>query len=486
MEPLFHLFEKLTGARPSQHKLLTGSGSNRVYYRLWLNNTSYIGVQGNQVKENKAFIAIAQCMQQAGINAPHVLAVSEDALYYITTDLGDQSLFFDYIAKGFDDTTTQLLHQTVAALPKIQFEVAKRLDFSTCYPQSCFDKRTVLWDLNYFKYEFLKPSGIEFDEALLEDDFEKMAIDLLSAGADAFMYRDFQSRNVMIANKEPYFIDFQGGRKGPIYYDLVSFIFQAKAGIPATLRQQLITSYQQALQPYLSIENSEFNKQVGLFALFRTLQVLGAYGFRGLIEQKAHFIGSIPYAIGNLKELVATYSYADYPYLLEVIEQLIQHYQPTQLPPGINTQQLCVDVYSFSYKKGIPTDYSGNGGGFVFDCRAIHNPGKYEPYKKLTGLDQEVIDFLEDDGEIIEFMNHVYALADPAVERYIKRGFTHLQFSFGCTGGQHRSVYGAQHLAEHLAHKFGVQVRLQHRERNIQQLFNIDPTLWKPLFLQQD
>ncbi len=478
MEPLFHLFEKFTGARPSQHKLLTGSGSNRVYYRLWLDNTtSYIGVQGNQVKENKAFIAIADCMQQAGIDAPQVLAVSEDAMYYITTDLGDQSLFFDYIAKGFDATTTQLLHQTIAALPKIQFEVAKRLNFSVCYPQSTFDKRTVLWDLNYFKYEFLKPSGIEFDESLLEDDFEQMAKDLLSAGADAFMYRDFQSRNVMITDNKPCFIDFQGGRRGPVYYDLVSFVFQAKAGFSTTLRQQLIESYRKSLQPYMQIEEDEFNQQVGLFALFRTLQVLGAYGFRGLIEQKAHFIGSIPYAIGNLKELLATYSYYNYPYLLQVINELVVHYQPTQLPQGINPQQLCVDVYSFSYKKGIPTDYSGNGGGFVFDCRAIHNPGRYEPYKKLTGLDQAVIDFLEEDGEIIDFMNHVYALADPAVERYIKRGFTHLQFSFGCTGGQHRSVYGAQHLAEHLAQKFGVQVRLQHRERNIQQLFNIDQTL---------
>lgn len=472
METLFSLFESYTGARPSQQRLLAGSGSNRVYYRLWLGVKTYIGVYGADIKENHAFLVLSEQMAACNIAVPEVLAVAPDERCYLLSDLGDESLFFEHIAKGFSETTIALLHKTIAQLPRIQFEVAKNFDFSVCYPQASFDKRTVYWDLNYFKYEFLKPSGIEFNEALLEDDFDNLCHQLLSLETPTFMYRDFQSRNIMIVNGEPHFIDYQGGRKGPFYYDLVSFVYQAKANIPPSLRNELIATYKEALQPYYQVDNAIFNQQLSLFALFRTLQVLGAYGFRGLIEQKAHFIASIPFAINNLGTLLAENDYSTYPYLTKVLNKLVQHYRNSEIESCINPQKLCVDIYSFSYKKGIPADYSGNGGGFVFDCRAIHNPGRYEPYKKLTGLDQEVIDFLEKDGEICTFMEHIYAIADPAVERYVKRGFTHLQFSFGCTGGQHRSVYGAQHLAEHIAHKFKVQVRLHHRERNITQYFN--------------
>ena len=471
MECLFCLFESYTGARPTQHRLLAGSGSNRVYYRLWQGEQSYIGVYGADQKENQAFLILSEQMANCGIAVPTVLAVSDNQQYYLLSDLGDESLFFDHIAKGYDESTVALLHKTIAQLPRIQFEVAKNLDFSICYPQASFDKRTVYWDLNYFKYEFLKPSGVEFNEAWLEDDFDAFCTDLLAVDTPTLMYRDFQSRNVMVVNNEPYFIDYQGGRKGPFYYDLVSFIYQAKANMPDSLRASLIDTYKTALQPYYNVNDAEFSQQIALFALFRTLQVLGAYGFRGLVEQKAHFIASIPFAIAQLKQLLKQNNYTRYPYLVSVLQTLVDQYKDTQ-STKIDNNKLCVDVYSFSYKKGIPTDYSGNGGGFVFDCRAIHNPGRYEPYKKLTGLDQEVIDFLEEDGEILTFMEHIYALADPAVERYVKRGFTHLQFSFGCTGGQHRSVYGAQHLAEHIAQKFGVQVRLQHRERKITQYFN--------------
>ena len=472
MEVIFQLFEQYSGARPTQHRVLAGSGSNRVYYRLWQGEKTYIGVYGADVKENHAFCVLSEQFAACGIAVPKVLLVSADKQCYILSDLGDESLFFDHIAKGYNEQTITLLHKTMAQLPRIQFEVAKSLDFSVCYPQATFDKRTVYWDLNYFKYEFLKPSGIEFNESLLEDDFDLLCADLLQVETPTFMYRDFQSRNVMIVNNEPFFIDYQGGRKGPFYYDLVSFIYQAKASMPTALRNSLISTYKQALQPYYQVDDTAFAKNIGLFALFRTLQVLGAYGFRGLIEQKAHFIASIPYAITQLSQLLNENDYSAYPYLVGIAQQLVEKYQSAAPLPAIDSTKLCVDVYSFSYKKGIPTDYSGNGGGFVFDCRAIHNPGRYEPYKKLTGLDQPVIDFLEEDGEILSFMEHVYGVADPAVARYLKRGFTHLQFSFGCTGGQHRSVYGAQHLAQHLAQKFGVQVRLCHREQHISQLFN--------------
>ena len=472
MEVIFQLFEQYSGARPTQRRVLAGSGSNRVYYRLWQGDNTYIGVYGADVKENHAFLELSKQFACCGVAVPKVLHISDNEQCYILSDLGDESLFFDHIAKGYNEQTVALLHKTIAQLPRIQFEVAKQLDFSICYPQAAFDKRTVYWDLNYFKYEFLKPSGIEFNEALLEDDFDTLCNHLLAVDSPTFMYRDFQSRNVMIVQGEPHFIDYQGGRKGPFYYDLVSFIYQAKANMPKELRESLIKTYKQALQPYYLTDDTTFSQNIGLFALFRTLQVLGAYGFRGLIEQKAHFIASIPFAINQLKQLLAENNYSAYPYLVEVLHAMVEKYHTATIQPCIDTNKLCVDVFSFSYKKGIPTDYSGNGGGFVFDCRAIHNPGRYEPYKKQTGLDQEVIDFLEEDGEILTFMEHVYGVADPAVERYLKRGFTHLQFSFGCTGGQHRSVYGAQHLAEHLAQKFGVQVRLQHREQKITQLFN--------------
>jgi hypothetical protein len=273
----------------------------------------------------------------------------------------------------------------------------------------------------------------------------------------------------MIKDGEPCFIDFQGGRKGPIYYDLVSFVYQAKAGIPAEIREDLIRTYLENLKAYTTVDEKDFREKLMLFALFRNLQVLGAYGYRGLIEGKAHFISSIPFAIKNLKSLLAECEFTGIDYLVSLLNQLIE-YHTDKTAEEIDSNKLCVDIYSFSYKKGIPADYSGNGGGFVFDCRAVHNPGRYKEYKQLTGLDKGVIDFLEEDGEMLTFMDSVYALADASVARYLERGFTHLQFSFGCTGGQHRSVYGAEHLAQHLSEKFGVQIRLTHREQKIKRI----------------
>ena len=492
MTPLLELYKQYTGCTADSLQCIAGSGSNRVYYRMQnISGTSVssgtstgsvteeteeknvlgslIGVYGSQVKENKAFIEICKIFNECGIPAPKVHAVSEDSLYYLTDDLGDESLFFNHIAKGFDEECVSLLHKTVAMLPKIQFEVGKKLDFSICYPVAEFDERGIRWDLNYFKYNFLKLSPIEFDEALLEDCFDHLVSILLCDSGDTFLFRDFQSRNVMIKNGEPHFIDFQGGRKGPIYYDLVSFVYQAKAGIPANIREELIGTYLENLKSYIEVDEKDFREKLMLFALFRNLQVLGAYGYRGLIEGKAHFISSIPFAIKNLKSLLEECKFTGIDYLISLLNELIE-YHTDNTAEQIDSSKLCVDIYSFSFKKGIPADYSGNGGGFVFDCRAVHNPGRYKEYKQLTGLDQGVIDFLEEDGEMVEFMKSVYELADASVARYIERGFTHLQFSFGCTGGQHRSVYGAEHLAAHLSEKFGVQIRLTHREQKIKRI----------------
>lgn len=339
------------------------------------------------------------------------------------------------------------------------------MDFGYCYPLAEFNRRSILWDLNYFKYCFLKTTGLEFQENLLEDDFEHMADALLQIQPQVFMYRDFQSRNVMLREGKPYFIDFQGGRKGPFYYDVASFLWQAKANYPDSLRQELIDEYLDALQPYHAIGKEQFLATLRHFVLFRTLQVLGAYGFRGYFEKKAHFIQSVPYAIENLRQLLET-DFPEYPYLCLVLRKL------TELPQFAsvrNRRKLTVRVMSFSYKKGIPEDPSGNGGGYVFDCRAVHNPGKYEQYKQLTGRDKPVIDFLEQDGEILRFLEHVDALVDAHVQRFLERGFTNLSICFGCTGGQHRSVYSAEHVARHLNEKFGVRIQLIHREQHIEQ-----------------
>ncbi len=405
------------------------------------------------------------------IPVPKVLAVSDDRMSYIQTDLGDMLLFKEIekgrLTRSFSSAEKDLLAKTISRLPDIQFAGADDMDFSVCYPAVSFDERSIMWDLNYFKYCFLKATGLEFSEDKLEDDFQTMAKVLMRSNTDTFMYRDFQSRNVMIVDGEPWFIDFQGGRKGPFYYDVASFLWQAKANIPDGLRHELLEVYLDSVRKYHPIEREEFIANLRHFVLFRTLQVLGAYGFRGYFEKKPHFMQSVPFAIANLRALLHE-PYAEYPYLNELLLKLVNMKQFTD---ELDRKRLTVRVFSFAYKKGIPNDVTGNGGGYVFDCRAINNPGKYERYKPFTGLDSNVIRFLEDDGEVITFLDHCYALTDATIERYIERGFTNLMISYGCTGGQHRSVYCAQHTAEHIAKKYSVKVELIHREQNIEQTF---------------
>ncbi len=473
MRELEKLFEKYAGAVSEKVEALAGAGSNRKYYRLTGGGRRLIGTVGTDVQENKAFLNIAMHFQAKGIPAPKVLA--SNGLCYLQEDLGDE-LLADYVAAvnrkgGFseeDADVVNMLCRTMALLPKIQFEGGNGLDFSLCYPQPCFDRRMVMFDLNYFKYCFLKPSGLESNEIRLQDDFETLADDLLEEGGDTFLYRDFNARNVMIKEGRPYFIDFQGGRRGPIYYDVASFVWQARAKYPQWLKDRMVESYLGSLSIYREVDRADFDRKLNLFILFRTLQVLGAYGFRGLVEHKAQFVTSIPQALENLREIVGKLD-GKYPYMCGLLAQLTEL---QRFAPQGNDGRLEVKVYSFSYKKGIPEDLSGNGGGYVFDCRSIHNPGRYEPYKKLTGRDAEVIRFLEEDGEITGFLDHVYGVVDPHVDTYSKRGFTSLTVSFGCTGGQHRSVYCAEHLARHLAEKYpDIRVHLIHREQNIEEQY---------------
>ena len=457
METLESLYISLFGVAPANCAPLTGSASNRRYYRMASEAGTCIGVVGTDVSENKAFLTIARHFRSKGINVPEVYAVSDDMSAYLQEDLGDSVLF--------DLKDDALLNKAMSMLPKIQFEGAQGLDFSVCYPQPSFDRRMVMFDLNYFKYCFLKPSGLEFNEVKLQDDFENLADALLKEDSETFLYRDFNARNVMVRDGEPYFIDFQGGRRGPIYYDVASFAWHARARFSAEQKRKMLDAYLDALKEYREVDRKSFEERLRLFVFFRILQVLGAYGFRGWVEHKANFVTSIPAAISELKDMM-TEGFAEYPYLTQVLRDLVElpRFAKDDRPEGI----LEVKVYSFSYMKGIPHDPSGNGGGYVFDCRSIHNPGRYEPYRKLTGRDEPVIKFLEDDGEITEFLSHVYAVVDAHVETYRRRGFSNLMVCFGCTGGQHRSVYSAEHVAAHLSQKYpDIRVRLIHREQGI-------------------
>lgn len=469
---LKELYNRVVGVEPESVTEMPSSGSNRRYFRL-AGERTLIGVVGTCKEENEAFLYMDKHFRAKGLPVPEVYACSDDRMSYVQEDLGD-TLLFNAIEKGrktsvFSDEEKRLLAKTIRLLPDIQFAGADGMDFSYCYPASEFDSRSIMWDLNYFKYCFLKATGLEFLEDKLEDDFQKMADVLLRSSSATFMYRDFQSRNVMIKDGQPWFIDFQGGRKGPFYYDVASFLWQAKANLPDSLRKELVKEYIAALRKYQPVDEAYFYAQLRHFVLFRTLQVLGAYGFRGYFEKKPHFIQSVPFAIENLRNLLKE-PYPEYPYLSKVLKDLVNM---KQFSDDLQKRMLTVRVMSFAYKKGIPNDATGNGGGFVFDCRAVNNPGKYERYKPFTGLDEPVVKFLEEDGEIIEFLKHVYALVDASVKRYVERGFTNLMVCFGCTGGQHRSVYCAQHLAEHINDQFNVKVELVHREQNIEQTFNV-------------
>ncbi len=464
------LFETYTGQKLSEKTELSTSGSNRRYFRLKGGNISVIGVAGTSFEENRAFIGLSQHFKGKGLRVPTVLSVSEDGMFYIQEDLGDQVLY-QMLSQGretgsYSSYECDLLCRTIEQLPKIQFKGAEGLDFSICYPQPAFDGRMIDFDLNYFKYCFLKATGLEFNEVTLQEDFERLKADLLQDMGDTFMYRDFQARNVMFRDGVPYFIDYQGGRKGPIYYDVASFIWQARSRYPEDLKKELVRTYLRALKGYIPVDEKAFNERLRLFVLFRSLQVLGAYGFRGYFEKKPHFLASVPYALGNLRRLLQK-PFDDYPYLNEILTKLTTMPQFNEI---VEDKRLEVHIYSFAYKKGIPVDRTGNGGGYVFDCRSINNPGKYEHYRQFNGNDPEVIRFLEDDGEVMVFLDSVYKLVDAHVNRFIQRKFTHLQVCFGCTGGQHRSVYCAEHLASHLSGKFDIKITLTHRELDIEKI----------------
>lgn len=464
MKQLNELYRRYTGKDAEQVKLLTPAGSSRKYYRLSGGDgeVSLIGVAGTDCKENEAFIYLSRHFYEKGLPVPRVLAVSDDGMCYLESDLGDVSLF---ALKGDEG----LLEKAVRMLARFHYEGSDGMDYTKCFPVDAFDRQSVMWDLNYFKYSFLNTSGISYSEPRLEADMVRLAedVDRVTRNESRFMLRDFQSRNVMVKDGEVYFIDYQGGRRGPSAYDLASFLWQAKAGFSHELRERLIEVYADEARRYDDVDAEMLKQQVRSMALIRTLQVMGAYGLRWRFERKPHFLQSIPLALGNLRSLLDE-GIGDYPYLNEMLPRLIEAGKGIGVSDD-GFEGLTVRVSSFSFKKGIPEDPSGNGGGYVFDCRAMDNPGRYEEYRSLTGLDREVIEFLEAKGEIGRFLDSCHSLVDAAVGNYLNRGFNSLMVSYGCTGGQHRSVYSAQHTAEHIKERFPqVRVLLCHREQGIE------------------
>lgn len=460
---LKELYKKYTGVEPESVMPLTPAGSNRRYYRL-TGHVSVVGVEGVDRAENEAFIYLSRHFFECGLPVPEILAVSDDSMAYLESDLGNVPLF-----ALLDDMS--LLEKAMRVLARLHCIGSEGIDYTRCFPVEAFDRQAVMWDLNYFKYSFLNTSSVAYSEPRLEADFSQLAddVDRFTHEHGCFMMRDFQSRNVMVKDGEIYLIDYQGGRRGPAAYDLASFLWQARAGFSPELRERLIDVYADEARKYGPVDVSLLKAQVRDMALIRTLQVLGAYGLRGRFERKPHFLQSIPPALANLRALLAA-GIGGYPYLTQMLTQLVEKDGRDSMAEEAY-DGLTVRVNSFSYKKGIPDDPSGNGGGYVFDCRAMDNPGRYERYKRLTGLDREVIDFLEERGEIEPFLESCYSIVDRAVDNYLSRGFSSLMVSYGCTGGQHRSVYSAQHTAEHIKARYPqVRVVLWHRERGIKEV----------------
>lgn len=464
---LSDLFKKWSGNVPTEISPLPSSGSYRIYYRCSDGENSAIGAFNQDFRENRAFLSFTRHFLSQGIHVPEIYAQSDDVKFYLLQDLGDVTLYnhltFNQQPVADTEKVRSVYQKVISQLLRIQILGGKGLDYSLCYPRETFDRQSMLWDLNYFKYHFLKLNRVLFDEQKLEDDFHTLIDFLLKEDSNHFMYRDFQSRNVMIHNDKIYFIDYQGGRRGALQYDLASLLFESKINLPASLREHLLDVYVENLSTYKMVNKQSFLNHYYAFALIRLLQAMGAYGFRGLYEQKALFIQSIPKGIKNLEFLYGKVLHMiQLPELYGCFDQLINHHDFEEFQ--IKDDTLTVDIFSFSYKKQKPVDASGNGGGFMFDCRSLPNPGRYAEYKTQTGKDLPVIAFLEKAGEVQVFLNNSFSMVDRAIENYQERKFTHLMVSFGCTGGQHRSVYAAEQLKKHLNQKYNLNVRITHME----------------------
>jgi aminoglycoside/choline kinase family phosphotransferase len=467
MDVLKDLFERhfrspVLRVQPLQGQL---GGSGRSIIRLGGEKISAIGILHGVREENAAFIEFSRHFRGHGLPVPEIYAEELSHGAYLEEDLGDTTLF-EFLSDNRDGSdisapVVEAYRKVVELLPRFQVEAGRDLNYKKCYPRGSFDRQSITWDLNYFKYYFLRLAGIPFNEQALEDDFGRLTKFLLSTGREYFLYRDFQSRNIMLRNGRPFFVDYQGGRKGALQYDIASLLYDAKAALPPELRQQLLDHYLDSLAGFIELDRQAFMQHYYAYVYVRIMQALGAYGFRGFYERKAHFLQSVPYALNNLRWLLHNVKLAvELPTLLDAFTSMVGSEKLGSV--AVAGETLTVRIYSFSFHQGLPKDDTGNGGGFVFDARSIPNPGREERYKSLTGQDAPVIDYLNQQESVHQFLASVMSLVDASAGEYQRRGFKHLMVSFGCTGGQHRSVYFAEQLAKRLRGRSELEVVVRH------------------------
>jgi len=466
---LEQLFEKHFHAPAGEVQPLQGQlgGSGRKIVRLAGGGSSAIGILHNVREENVAFVEFSRHFRRHGLPVPEIYEEELSEGAYLEEDLGDETLF-QFLMENRDGASiaprvVEAYRKVVAVLPRFQVEAGRDLNYKVCYPRAKFDRQSIGWDLNYFKYYFLRLAGVPFNEQALEDDFGRLTKFLLSASQDYFLYRDFQSRNVMLRDGQPWFVDYQGGRRGALQYDVASLLYDGKADLPRELREELLDAYLERLAGLVRIERAEFMKHYYAYVYVRIMQALGAYGYRGFYERKEHFLQSVPYALGNLRWLG---EHVQLPIALPALMESFRAMQDSPKLQGLATpvRTLTVRIFSYSFHRQMPADVSGHGGGFVFDARSLPNPGREERFRTLTGKDAAVIEYLNQEESVHQFLANVVSLIDAGVSAYLKRGFSSLMVSFGCTGGQHRSVYLAERLAKHLRGTSGVEVLVRHVE----------------------
>jgi aminoglycoside/choline kinase family phosphotransferase len=474
-EALVRLYSARFGRPPRSILEIAGDGSNRSYYRLIGEDLrTAVGAVGPDHEENRAFLSYTRAFRDAGLPVPELYGVDEEVGVWLESDLGDTTLFNALVearkqepGAAFPASMLPVYRRVVEILPRFQVEGGRVIDYSVAYPRDAFDRQSILWDLNYFKYHFLKLAHVSFNEQRLENDFGALADFLLRADTRHFLYRDFQSRNIMMVDGDPYFIDYQGGRRGAPQYDIASLLYDAKAAVPDDVRDVLLDHYLDALSQHIEFDRAEFVQLYRGYVLVRIMQAMGAYGYRGFFERKARFLQSVPYAARNLRRILENGLPVAVPELEAVLHRIVEEWahrgEDAEPGPG-----LTVRVNSFSFKRGYPDDEGGHGGGFIFDCRAIPNPGRHLEYRTLCGRDAGVVEYIERCPEAHQFWTSVRSLADAQIEEYLRRGFSSLSIGFGCTGGQHRSVYFAERLAAHIRHEFPqVNIRLSHREESV-------------------
>jgi aminoglycoside/choline kinase family phosphotransferase len=485
---LKNLFKQRFGVAVERVQPLQGElgASGRKIIRLSSGAFSAIGILYNVREENAAFVEFSRHFRAHGLPVPEIYGEDLSQGAYVEEDFGDTTLFeflsANRVGSRISPPAVEAYRKVVALLPRFQIEAGRDLNYRTCYPRGEFDEQSIAWDLNYFKYYFLKLAGVPFNEQLLEDDFKRLTAFLLSARSDFFLYRDFQSRNIMLREGQPFFLDYQGGRKGALQYDIASLLFDAKADLPPALREELLELYIERAGEFITLDRTAFMHHYYAYVYIRLMQAMGAYGFRGFYERKSHFLQSVPYALKNLQWLLQNVELPiALPALMDAFgrmrdsETLRQISSGEGSPPRVVTSNeslagaskendLTVRIFSFSFRRGIPKDETGHGGGFVFDARGVPNPGREERFKALTGKDAPVIEYLNQQESAHQFLGDVMSLVDASVKTYQKRGFTSLTVSFGCTGGQHRSVYFAEQLAKRLSGRSGVEVVVRHLE----------------------